>query len=305
LLADEPASSVIVFSDSALGKWETGLRLGQPPCHKVVVTDRDSPGRRGYAPLRSPPPGVCSLKAPSRRACRRSRLRRKTRWAEVAFYVGRIQSVGLIRNVRHSQKMRRCVGPKENLPHGEFLAMVEQALPFSARTAQLLVAVAKDRRPTDAKYVSLLPSHWGTLYELTKPDDEGFAGAIADGTIRPDMERAEISARVKQKRHIARPRPSSAPGRRRSRSETEPAEDRAFGREVPSYLGPIEGHGEEEAQRRYRAIDGRRPHAGLRLMQLEAAQILSGCRIRRAVDEGCEGPDVPDIIVARLLIARR
>jgi hypothetical protein len=36
-------------------------------------------------------------------------------------------------------------------------------------------------------------------------------------------------------------------------------------------------------------------------MQLEAAKILRHGRIRRTAEEGCEGPHVPDIVVARLL----
>jgi hypothetical protein len=42
-------------------------------------------------------------------------------------------------------------------------------------------------------------------------------------------------------------------------------------------------------------------HAGLRLMQLEGAQILGRCGIRRTAKERGEGLDVMDIIVARLL----
>src|SRR5712675_2764831 len=36
-------------------------------------------------------------------------------------------------------------------------------------------------------------------------------------------------------------------------------------------------------------------------MQLEKAKILRRGRIRRAAEKGCERPDVPDIVVARLL----
>jgi hypothetical protein len=43
-------------------------------------------------------------------------------------------------------------------------------------------------------------------------------------------------------------------------------------REVPCRLGSVERHGEEEAQHRNRAVDARRTHAGLGLMQLETAK---------------------------------
>jgi hypothetical protein len=44
--------------------------------------------------------------------------------------------------------------------------------------------------------------------------------------------------------------------------------------EVSCQLRAVERHGEEEAQRRNRAVDARRAHAGLRLMQLKAAKVL-------------------------------
>ena len=52
-------------------------------------------------------------------------------------------------------------------------------------------------------------------------------------------------------------------------------------------IGPVERDGEEEAQRRDRAVDGRRAHAGPGQVQLVAAQVLgvavSGERPRNAV----------------------
>ena len=43
--------------------------------------------------------------------------------------------------------------------------------------------------------------------------------------------------------------------------------------------------GWSETQRRDRTVDARRPRAGLRLVQLEAVQILNRRRVGRAVDE--------------------
>src|ERR1017187_698237 len=70
---------------------------------------------------------------------------------------------------------------------------------------------------------------------------------------------------------------------------------------MPCHLRAVERHGEEETQRHNRAIDARRTHPDLRLMQLEKAKILRRGRIRRAAEKGCKCPDVPDIVVARLL----
>lgn len=81
---------------------------------------------------------------------------------------------------------------KEALEHGEFGAMIENGLPFSASTAQRLMAIAADPRLTKPAHVQHLPQAWGTLYELTKLDDDEFKARLKDGTIRPDMERSEV-----------------------------------------------------------------------------------------------------------------
>lgn len=87
---------------------------------------------------------------------------------------------------------------KSALSHGEFRELISKKLPFSARTAQRLMAIAADGRLSDATHVSLLPPHWGTLYEITRLDDDQFEKRIQDGTIRPDMDRKDIATAVKQ-----------------------------------------------------------------------------------------------------------
>jgi N6-adenosine-specific RNA methylase IME4 len=54
--------------------------------------------------------------------------------------------------------------------------------------------------------VQHLPASWGTLYELTKLDDDQFEARIEDGTINPDMERKAISTLVKKAKREARER---------------------------------------------------------------------------------------------------
>jgi N6-adenosine-specific RNA methylase IME4 len=44
--------------------------------------------------------------------------------------------------------------------------------------------------------VSHLPASWGTLYEMTRLNDEQFKAKVADGTIRPDVERNEITSLI-------------------------------------------------------------------------------------------------------------
>jgi N6-adenosine-specific RNA methylase IME4 len=93
---------------------------------------------------------------------------------------------------------------KAALPHGEFLSMVSDKLPFDIRTAQRLMAIAADPRLSNATHAPHLPAAWGTLYELTKLDDESFEARIADGTIRPDMQRNDISGAIKKQKRETR-----------------------------------------------------------------------------------------------------
>lgn len=101
---------------------------------------------------------------------------------------------------------RLLTAAKAALPHGEFGEMIERELPFKARTAQMLMAIAADERITNAKHVSLLPPAWGTLYELTKLDDAGFKAAIEQNVIRPELERHEIAQSLRKARRETRER---------------------------------------------------------------------------------------------------
>jgi hypothetical protein len=65
-------------------------------------------------------------------------------------------------------------------------------------------------------------------------------------------------------------------------------------------FGTIQRDAEEEAQRRGRAVQRRRLHAGLDQMHLEAAHVLRRCRAGAAAEESGEGLDVADIVVAGL-----
>jgi len=82
---------------------------------------------------------------------------------------------------------------KKELPHGSFQIMVENELAFGARTAQRLMDVARDQRLSNPTHVSYLPASWGTLYELTKLDDDTFQRGIAEHVIKPDMKRADVA----------------------------------------------------------------------------------------------------------------
>lgn len=89
---------------------------------------------------------------------------------------------------------------KAELPHGEFLSMVESDLPFGKRTAQRLMAIAQHPILANATHVSLLPSSWGTLYELTKLPAPVLEQAFTDGTVRPDMQRSDVAGLIRERK---------------------------------------------------------------------------------------------------------
>jgi hypothetical protein len=99
---------------------------------------------------------------------------------------------------------------KAALPHGRFEKMVQRGLPFGERTAQCLMALAKDARLRKAHHGALLPPSWRTLYELSRLSDENFSAALADGLITPEMRRSDI-ADMMARRESAERRASTSP----------------------------------------------------------------------------------------------
>ena len=63
----------------------------------------------------------------------------------------------------------------------------------------------------------------------------------------------------------------------------------------------VERHREKETQRRDRAIDARWLHATLRLVDLEAADILGRRCIRRTPEKRREAPHEPDVVALCIL----
>jgi hypothetical protein len=86
---------------------------------------------------------------------------------------------------------------KYRLGHGEFGKMFEEngerkLLLFGQRTAERLMAIAKNPVLSNPTHASKLPASWGTLYELTRFDDDTLQEMLDDGTINPDLERKDI-----------------------------------------------------------------------------------------------------------------
>jgi hypothetical protein len=83
---------------------------------------------------------------------------------------------------------------KAALPHGAFGAMIESDLPFTARTAQMLMAISADPQISNPKFISHLPANWGALYDLStlNLNEEQFEEGITKGVIAPDAERKPL-----------------------------------------------------------------------------------------------------------------
>lgn len=96
---------------------------------------------------------------------------------------------------------RQLISAKEACEHGEFLRLfkgheiaVSETVPFGERSAEMLMEVAGNKVISNPKFVSDLPQSWGTLYELTKLEDEQIVAGIKAGEITAEMTRAEASA---------------------------------------------------------------------------------------------------------------
>lgn len=96
---------------------------------------------------------------------------------------------------------RELIAAKEACEHGEFLRMfkghdsaVSEPVPFGEDAAQQLMKVAANEVISNAEFVRHLPQSWGTLYELTKLDDEQIVAGIKAGEITAGMTRVEASA---------------------------------------------------------------------------------------------------------------
>jgi hypothetical protein len=93
----------------------------------------------------------------------------------------------------HIETGRRIIEAKNALEHGEFMQMVQDRLPFSISTAGRYMRVASDARILNCANLRNMPPSLLTLDTITRLNDEQFETAIADGTIHPDVTRAEIA----------------------------------------------------------------------------------------------------------------
>lgn len=91
---------------------------------------------------------------------------------------------------------------KETLSDNQFKDMKlpwrkEGQVRQTRQTTNRLVAIGKDVKLQ--KFDDLLPPSWGTLYELTKINEEDFARFVEEGKVSPSMTRADAVILVKGK----------------------------------------------------------------------------------------------------------
>jgi hypothetical protein len=103
---------------------------------------------------------------------------------------------------------RQLIEAKRALDYGKFLDMIENDLPFSASTAERLMAIAKNTVLSDSAHAPKLPPSWTTLYELTKLPAQKLRSLIKNGSVHPAMERRDAESLTPQP--PARPRRPSA-----------------------------------------------------------------------------------------------
>ena len=76
---------------------------------------------------------------------------------------------------------------KYELPHGEFMEMVENELPFGSRTAQVLMQISRNTVLANTQSSAVLPRSLSALVELAKIKPDLLERELNVGSIHPDM----------------------------------------------------------------------------------------------------------------------
>jgi len=70
-------------------------------------------------------------------------------------------------------------------------------MPFGLRAAEMMIRVAESQALKEAAAMKLLPSGWGTLYELTKLPDPTLKAALDQGEITCEMTQRQVRSFVR------------------------------------------------------------------------------------------------------------
>jgi len=86
------------------------------------------------------------------------------------------------------------IAAKSELPHGEFLKMVERDLKIASTTAQRLMIIARHPLISNASNSKLLPTSWDTLYNLTTLPEDVVRKGLRDGSINKNTMGKDVRA---------------------------------------------------------------------------------------------------------------
>jgi hypothetical protein len=133
---------------------------------------------------------------------------------------------------------RLLIRAKDKLPHGEYMAAVEERLPFASRTAYQLREAARwalemDRRR--AITLDRLPGSYSTIYLLSTLEPPLLEAAEAEGIVRPELRRSELIAWRRAKGRAGEQRPSLEARREKLLKERERLDDEL--RKIEAELG--------------------------------------------------------------------
>jgi len=127
-------------------------------------------------------------------------------WAEKIAASWKETAAGIIRT---GQLLNEA---KVVLHHGEWQKL---KLPFSRRTAQMLMEIARNPALVKAQNSAHLPPHWTTLHEIAQRPAEEIEADIATGAIHPGMTRFVNNDKWREKHRkftrLKRIRPASPP----------------------------------------------------------------------------------------------
>ncbi len=96
---------------------------------------------------------------------------------------------------------------RQQLEYADFEAMIERDLPFGPDHARRIMRIAADPRLSCASKHTDLPQAIEAMDELRKLDDTQFEGAIASGTINPNMTVLDARAYVRSVKGSSTHRP--------------------------------------------------------------------------------------------------
>jgi hypothetical protein len=168
-------------------KDEGGTSAKAPPSKKVESKVEVNPVDQGSLP----PPLVEAIDAG---ATVETHVEEPTRKRYVEAITSACRKAGLAAGLL-------LIDAKEKLKHGEFEEMIERDLPFSPRTAERLMVVARNVVLSNPTHASLLPGSWTVLHELALVDKTLDAPGtlqewIETGVVHSKLKREEVKALV-------------------------------------------------------------------------------------------------------------